>query len=60
MMNQSTKDSIFNMLSEALNVCEKVNYGEEGLHDTERSPFYAVGYSKSAIKATLEMLTRDQ
>jgi hypothetical protein len=59
MMNQSTKDSIFNMLSEALNVCENVNYGEEALHDTERSPFYAVGYSKSAIKAALDMLTKE-
>jgi hypothetical protein len=60
MMNQSTKDSIFNMLSEALNVCNNVDFSEQGLHDVDRSPFYALGYSKSAIKATLEMLTRDQ
>jgi hypothetical protein len=60
MMNQSTKDSIFNMLSEALNVCNNVDFSEQGLHDVDRSPFYALGYSRSTIQAALDMLTKDQ
>jgi hypothetical protein len=59
MMNQSTKDELINMLSKALNVCENVNYSVEGLHDADRSPFYAVGYSRTAIQGALDMLTSD-
>ena len=47
------------MLSKALNVCENVNYSVEGLHDADRSPFYAVGYSRTAIQGALDMLTSD-
>ena len=48
------------MLSEALNVCNNVDFSEQGLHDVDRSPFYALGYSRSTIQAALDMLTKDQ
>ena len=60
MMNQSRKDEVINMLSEALNVCNNVDFSEQGLHDVDRSPFYALGYSRSTIQAALDMLTKDQ
>lgn len=59
MMNQSTKDHLINMLSKALNVCENVDYSEEGIHNPDRSPYYALGYSRTAIQGALDMLTKD-
>ena len=48
------------MLSQALNVCENVDYSEEGIHNPDRSPYYALGYSRTAIQGALDMLTKDQ
>lgn len=59
MMNQSTKDHLINMLSGALNVCENVDFSEEGIQNPDRSPYYAVGYSRTAIQGALDMLTSD-
>jgi hypothetical protein len=59
MMNQSTKDHLINMLSGALNVCENVDFSEEGIQNPDRSPYYAVGYSRTALQGALDMLTSD-
>ena len=59
MMNQSIKDQLINMLSQALNVCENVDFSEEGIQNPDRSPYYAVGYSRTAIQGALDMLTKE-
>jgi hypothetical protein len=59
MMNQITKDHLINMLSGALNVCENVDFSEEGIQNPDRSPYYAVGYSRTAIQGALDILTSD-
>lgn len=60
MMNQTTKDHLINVLSNALNVCENVEYGNDAIHDASKSPYYAVGYSRTAIQGALDILTSDQ
>ena len=59
MMNQITKDHLINMLSGALNVCENVDFSEEGIQNPDRSPYYAVGYSRTALQGALDILTSD-
>jgi hypothetical protein len=59
MMNQSRKDTLINMLSQALNVCQNVEYGNDDVHDPDKSPYYAVGYSRTAIQGALDILTSD-
>lgn len=47
------------MLSQALNVCQNVEYGNDDVHDPDKSPYYAVGYSRTAIQGALDVLTSD-
>lgn len=47
------------MLSGALNVCENVDFSEEGIQNPDRSPYYAVGYSRTALQGALDMLTKE-
>lgn len=57
MMNQITKDHLIKILSDALNVCKNVEYGDDA--DANKSPCYAVGYSRTVIQGALDILTND-
>ena len=56
-MNQFTKDHLIKILSDALNVCKNVEYGDDA--DANKSSYYAVGYSRTVIQGALDIITND-